>query len=62
MKTVNDKKQELKARRWGYKHIVSLEKIIEAIECNCINRYEIAEYLGITDKYFVTIFIPYNIL
>lgn len=52
LKTVNDKKQELKARRWGYKHIVSLERIIEAIECNCINRYEIAEYIGITDKYF----------
>lgn len=50
--TVSDKKQEFKARRWGYKHIVSLEGIIEAFENNCLTEYEVAEYLGVTDEYF----------
>ena len=48
----NNKKQELKARRWGHKKIVSLDSIIEAFDNNCLNKYEIAEYLGVTDKYF----------
>lgn len=51
-KDINNNKQELIARRWGYNHIVSLEGIIQAIEHNCINRFEIAEYLGVTDRYF----------
>ena len=50
--SINNVKQELKARRWGYKHIVSLEGIIEAFENNCLNEYEMAEYLGVTDEYF----------
>lgn len=49
---INNVKQELKARRWGYKHIVTLEGIIEAFENNCLNEYEMAEYLGVTDEYF----------
>ena len=49
---ISNVKQELKARRWGYKHIVSLEGIIEAFENNCLNEYEMAEYLGVTDEYF----------
>ena len=49
---IANRKQELKARRWGHKHIVSLESIIEAFENNCLTEYEIAEYLGVSDKYF----------
>ena len=49
---ISNVKQELKARRWGYKHIVTLEGIIEAFENNCLNEYEMAEYLGGTDEYF----------
>lgn len=49
--TINDKKQEFKARRWGFQHGVSLEGIIEAYENKCIDKYEVAEYLGVTDKY-----------
>lgn len=49
---IANRKQELKARRWGHKHIVSLEGIIEAVENNCLNRFEMADYLGVTDKYF----------
>lgn len=49
---ISNVKQELKARRWGYKHIVTLEGIIEAFENNCLNEYEMAEYLGVTDEYF----------
>lgn len=52
LKNINEKKQEFKARRWGYKHIVSLEGIIEAFENNCLNQFEMAEYLGVSDEYF----------
>ena len=48
---LKNRKQELFARRWGYEK-VTLERIIEAIEHNCCNRYEVAEYLNVTDKYF----------
>ena len=48
---IKNRKQELFARRWGYEK-VTLERIIEAIEHNCCNRYEVAEYLNVTDKYF----------
>ena len=49
---VSNKKQELKARRWGYTHIVSIKKIIEAYENKCKDRYEMAEFIGVTDEYF----------
>ena len=50
--TINDVKQELKARRYGYNKIVSLEGIIEAFEKNCLTAYEIAEYLEVSYEYF----------
>ncbi|NLK93890.1 MAG: ImmA/IrrE family metallo-endopeptidase, partial [Clostridiales bacterium] len=52
LKDINNMKQELKARRWGYNKTVNLEGIIEAFEHNCIHDYEIAEYLEVTTKYF----------
>lgn len=50
-KNINNIKQEFKARRWGHKHIVSLESLIEAFENNCTNIFDIAEYLDVTDNY-----------
>lgn len=60
LKDINNIKQELKARRWGHKHIVSLDSIIEAFDNNCLNKYEIAEYLGVTDKYFEECMLDYK--
>lgn len=50
-KDINNKKQELLARRWGYNKKVGLMGLIKAFECGCINRYEIAEHLNVTIDY-----------
>lgn len=49
---INNKKQEIKARRWGYEETAGLDKIADAIIHGATNRYEIAETLNITDIYF----------
>lgn len=51
LKDVNNMKQELKGRIWGYDRQIGLLGIIKAFERGCQSRYEIAEYLGITEKY-----------
>lgn len=50
-KIINNRKQELLARRWGYNKNVGLLGLIKAFEHGCANRYEIAEYLNITVEY-----------
>lgn len=48
---LKNKKQELVARRWGYEHLISLMKIIEAFELGAKNSYEMAELLGVTELF-----------
>ncbi|MCF0148312.1 MAG: ImmA/IrrE family metallo-endopeptidase [Clostridium sp.] len=48
---INNRKQELKARKWGYNKHIGLLGLIKAFEYGCKNRYEMAEYLGITVEY-----------
>lgn len=48
---INNIKQELIARRWGHEHIVSLIGLINAFEYGCKDKYQIAEFLGVTIKY-----------
>lgn len=48
---INNRKQELIARQWGYNKKIGLIGLIKAFENGCINRHEIAEYLNITVEY-----------
>lgn len=48
---INNRKQELLARKWGYNKKIGLIGLINAFEHGCINRYEIAEYLNVTIDY-----------
>lgn len=48
---INNRKQELLARRWGYNKKIGLIGLIRAFEYGCKNRYEIAEYLSVTVNY-----------
>ncbi|SHI76538.1 protein of unknown function [Geosporobacter subterraneus DSM 17957] len=48
---VENRKQELKARRWGYEKLVSIEKLVQASEQGIRNRYELAEYIGVTEEF-----------
>ncbi|AQM60407.1 ImmA/IrrE family metallo-endopeptidase [Clostridium baratii] len=50
-KKINNKKQELLARKWGYEKNVGIIGIINAFEYGCVNKHEIAEFLGVTETY-----------
>ncbi len=41
-------KQEIKARNWAVNELVTLDKLIDAYNQGVRNKYELAEYLGIT--------------
>lgn len=51
-KLENIKKEHI-ARRWGYEHSVTLIGLIEAFEYGFKNSYEIAEFLGVTEKFLI---------
>lgn len=46
-----NRKQERRARLWGYDKLIGLSGIINAYEAGCRSSYEIAEYLGVTEEY-----------
>ncbi len=48
--TVNARKQERTARLWSYNKRIGLIGILNAFQNHCTNRYEIAEYLGISEN------------
>lgn len=47
---VSNRKQEAKARLWSYEMMIGLDGLIRAFEHGCRNRYEIAEYLDVTEE------------
>lgn len=59
-KNVANRKQEIKAKRWAVKRLVSLKNIIKAYEAGCRNIYEMAEYLGVTEEFLRHAFKAYN--
>lgn len=48
---ISNRKQELRARAWGYDKQIGLFGLIKAYEHGCKNQYEISEYLDVTEKY-----------
>lgn len=46
-----NRKQERQARLHGYNRLIGLSGLADAYEHGCQNRYEIAEYLEITEEY-----------
>jgi hypothetical protein len=47
----SNRKQERSGRLWAYEHLVGLSGIISGYQARCQNRYELANYLGITEEY-----------
>ena len=47
----SNRKQELRARAWAYHKCLQFGDIVEAFNHGCRNRYEIAEYLGVTEAF-----------
>lgn len=50
--TTANRKQEYRARLWGYNRILGLSSIVTAYQAHCENEYEAAEYLGVSEWYF----------
>ena len=51
MNVSENRKQERQARRWGYNRVIGLFGLIRAYEHGCKDKYEIAEYLDVTEEY-----------
>lgn len=51
MSDAGNRKQERQARLWGYNKLIGLSGLIKSFEAGCQNRFEVAEYLGVTDEY-----------
>lgn len=49
-KTLNIKKEAI-ARRWAYRKLLPLEAFAEAFERRCLDKYEIIEYLKVTEEF-----------
>lgn len=48
---VENRKQERRARLWAYNKMITLEKLAAAKTAGCRNRYEIAEYLEVSEEF-----------
>jgi len=57
---VENRKQEIKARRWAVRKVLPLESIISAYQAGCRNMFEMAEYLGITEEFLKSAFSMYK--
>ncbi|MGG7213493.1 ImmA/IrrE family metallo-endopeptidase [Clostridium nigeriense] len=52
LKDINNRKQELKARRYGYKLLIEPDDIVHAMKQGCNNRYDLADFLNISEEFF----------
>lgn len=50
---VSNRKQERRARIWAYHKLLSLDDLVASYQCGCRNRYEIAEYLNVTEEFLI---------
>jgi Zn-dependent peptidase ImmA (M78 family) len=50
---IENRKQELKARRWAVNKFIRLENLIEAFNAGVTSKYELAEYLEVTEEFLV---------
>lgn len=57
---VENRKQELIARRWGYENLVGIVDLINAYNHGCQNKYEIAKYLNVTESFLSDALEYYN--
>lgn len=48
---IRNRKQELRARQWAYERLIPLSAIVQAYYAKVNGRYEIAEYLGVTEEF-----------
>ena len=52
---VVNRKQELQARDWAVEKLLTLDDLIRAVKCGNQTPYEVTEYLGITEDFFMEV-------
>lgn len=60
LQSTSNRKQELRARLWGYNHQIGLQGIVNAYKHGCQNRFEMAEYLDVTEEYITNAITAYR--
>lgn len=50
-KDIKNIKQEKRARRWGYEKLVGIVDLINAFNAGVHGRYELAQYLNVTENF-----------
>lgn len=50
-RSIANRKQEKRARSWAYEKLVPLSKIVQAHKMRLSNRYELAEFCGVTEQF-----------
>jgi Zn-dependent peptidase ImmA (M78 family) len=48
---VSNSKQEKRARNWGYENLIPVDNFIKAYKFGCKNRFELSEFLGVTEQF-----------
>lgn len=51
MSNSDNRKQERQARLWGYNKLIGLRGIVKAFQDGCQSRYEMANFLDVTEEY-----------
>ena len=51
MNAATNRKQEQRARVWAYRYALDLSDFISAYKNGCHNRFEIAEFLSVTEEF-----------
>lgn len=52
-RTIEDFKAEARARRWAHRRILPPERILDALYAGIRERWELAEYLDVTEEFLV---------
>lgn len=58
---VNNRKQEKRARAWGYERLVGIIDLINAYKAGVSNRFELAEYLDVTEEFIEEVIVHYKL-
>lgn len=51
LRHISNRKQEARARKWGYEKLLSIEILISAFNLGCTSKYELAEFAGVTEEF-----------
>ena len=57
---IKNRKQERRARAWAYDRLIGITGLINAYKHGCRNRYEIAEYLNVSEQFLEEAITYYN--